>query len=240
MRSWIAWAVLAVVSTAGTAWAQFPERPPLGPPLSEGPPRAFAGGGLGLAVPVGEFQEFVNLGGGLGGFFLYNFDDRRIFGLRVDGGFIVYGSETTRRPLLPLIDVEVTTRNAIVMLDIGPQLTFPAGRVQPYVNATVGFSYFVTTSSVRGSSSTESFAETTNFDDFTFAWQSGTGLWITLSRGKNPVLLDLSARYVGNGRVRYLREGSIDENPDGSITITPIESETNLWFIQVGVAVGVG
>jgi hypothetical protein len=65
-------------------------------------------------------------------------------------------------------------------------------------------------------------------------------MWITLSCGETPVHLDLSARYIGNGRVRYLREGSIEENPDGSVTITPIESETNLWWIQVGVAVGVG
>lgn len=234
MRLAMLLAALALAVTARTARAQFPE---------SGRPRALIGGGLGLAVPVGEFQEFVNLGGGFGGFFVYHFDHRRILGIRADGGLAIYGRETTRRPLsptVPFVDVEVTTQNEIVMFDVGPQLTLPAGRLHPYVNATVGFSYFATKSSVRGSSSSQSFAETTNFDDFTFAWQSGTGMWITLSQGKNPVLLDLSARYVGNGRVRYLREGSIVDNGDGTISFTPIESETNLWWIQLGVAIGFG
>lgn len=218
---------------AGPAWGQLSE-------LSAN--RAFAGGGLGLAVPVGEFENYVGVGGGFGGFFLYNFAPAGLLGLRADFAYVVYASETRRRPLsptVPFIDVDVTTRNQIVWLDLGPQLTFQTRFVRPYANATIGFSYFSTSSSVRGSGSSEDFAQTTNFDDLTFAWQTGTGLWITLSRGARPVLLDASVRYVGNGRVRYLREGSIEENADGTISFEPIESETNLMWIQVGVSIGV-
>lgn len=235
MRVASAVVLLGLVLGVGTARAQFPE--------SLAPPRSFAGIGLGLGVPVGEFENYIGVGGGLGGFFLYNFDRQGLLGLRLDGAYLVYGSETRRRPLsptVPLITVDVTTRNQIVWLDVGPQFTFlPGGIVRPYVNATIGFSYFATRSSVRGSGSSEDFASTTNFDDLTFSWQSGTGLWITLSRGRNPVHLDASVRYIGNGRVRYLREGSIIEEPDGSVTFQPIESETNLLWIQVGVSIGV-
>ena len=43
-----------------------------------------------------------------------------------------------------------------------------------------------------------------------------------------------------NGQVRYLREGSIREAPDGSISFRPIESETNMLLIQVGVSFAFG
>lgn len=38
--------------------------------------------------------------------------------------------------------------------------------------------------------------------------------------------------------MRYLREGSIQEEPDGTISFTPIESETNLLWLQFGVSIG--
>jgi hypothetical protein len=65
----VAAAGLALAEPAAAQWETF-----------EGPRgRAVAGGHLALAIPVGEFQNYVDAGGGLGGFFLYNFD-RRVSG----------------------------------------------------------------------------------------------------------------------------------------------------------------
>ena len=82
------------------------------------------------------------------------------------------------------------------------------------------------------------FAHTTNFDDFTFAWTGAAGAYIPVRRGKLPISIDLGARYHYNGRAEYLREGSIRDNPDGSISFLPIKSETNLWVYHLGIAFG--
>jgi hypothetical protein len=207
------------------------------------PVRAFAGGGLMVAQPVGEFSDFIGAGFGAGGHFLVKLDRRGILGFRADGGFIVYGHERQRVCLSTTvgcrIEVDLTTTNNIVFASIGPQLSVPAGAVQPYVNASMGFSYFATSSSISdtGIGDDEDFS-TTNFDDGTFAWQAGTGLRIPL-RTRTPVLLDVGARYNTNGRVEYLRKGDIIDNPDGSITLTPQRSEANLVTWLIGVSVGI-
>ncbi len=202
--------------------------------------RLFLGFGVALALPQGEFETYVDPSFGLSAFLLYNFDRSGQFGLRLDGSYIHYGRETVRRPLSQTIQrvlVDVTTDNEIFSLQVGPQLTLHAGALRPYLNVAAGFSYFATRSSVSGSDDFDDFASSTNFDDFTFAWTSGGGLWVGVSR---RVSLLFSGQYVRNGRVRYLREGSIREAPDGSISFTPIESTANLLVLQFGVSVSVG
>jgi hypothetical protein len=53
-------------------------------------------------------------------------------------------------------------------------------------------------------------------------------------------MIDVGARYHGNGEARYLRKGDIIDNPDGSVELDPQQSETNLWTIQLGVSVEIG
>ena len=198
-----------------------------------------AGGHLALAFPQGQFADFVNLGYGVGGWFAINLDRQGIIALKVDGTFLIYGHETTRRPLsptVPFVTVDVSTSNNIYALGFGPLITLGHGVIRPYLSATAGFSYFATESSVRGSNNTDSFAESTNFDDFTFAWTAGGGLRIQVSHGRSPVFIDMASEYHRNGRANYLREGSITDNGNGTITIRPIQSETNLLLVKLGVS----
>lgn len=208
----------------------------------EQPTTRFAGGGsVNLGLPVGEFQDFIDFGGGLGGFFLANFDRAGTIGLRVDGMFIIYGNETVRRPFsqtIRRVTVDVTTNNFFVSLGVGPQWTPATGRVRPYVYGTVGFSYFATESSVSGDFDFTPFARSTNFDDVTYALAGGSGLAIRLSSGRVPVSLDLAAEYLRHGETRYLREGGIEELPDGTVLISPIQSNTNMVLFKIGVAFG--
>jgi len=207
------------------------------------PVRAWTGGGLQIAAPVGEFDAYVNTGWGIGGHFLLKLDDSGIFGIRADAGYLNYGRETRRVCLSPTvgcrIEVDLTTSNDIAYFNLGPQLALARGPFQPYVNAALGFAYFATVSSVEGSSNTEPFARTTNFDDFTFAWQLGSGVRIPVSSRSTPISLDFGARYNTNGEAEYLREGGIIDNLDGSISLDPIRSEANLVTVQIGVTVGV-
>jgi opacity protein-like surface antigen len=136
--------------------------------------------------------------------------------------------------------VDLTTDNNIAFIGGGPQIGLPTGAFRPYVNGFVGVSYIFTESSVGGTSSGETFASTTNFDDASFAYGGGAGLYIPVSRrGRNPVSLDAGVQYRHGGQADYLVKGGITDYPDGSIAIDPIRSETNLFSFHVGVSVGV-
>src|SRR5687768_2525838 len=206
------------------------------------PSRAFAGMHLMVAQPLGEFDDYIDWGGGIGGEFLYAFDRQGALGLRVNMGLMIYGHETKRVPLSPSlgrISVDVSTSNNIFAVGIGPQVMLPSGVVRPYLSGTAGLSYFFTQSSVEGSADFEPFARSTNFDDATFAWSAGGGLYIPLRRGrKNPLSLDIGAQYHANGEARYLREGSIQEDGTGAIFFDPIRSQTNLVTYRLGITVG--
>lgn len=206
--------------------------------------RASVTPGILVAQPTGEFGDYVNAGVGFGVGAHYAFDRAKVLSLRADVGFLVYGSERYEAPLsptLPRIRVDVNTTNSILMYSAGPQLMAPSGPVRPYVHGFVGGSYFSTSSSISGTDDWDDDGDfsTQHFGDGVLSWGGAGGLLIPLSVRRNPVSIDLGARYVRNGRTRYLREGSITDNPDGTLSFTPIESQTDMVVYRLGVSVGV-
>jgi hypothetical protein len=142
----------------------------------DGPIRGFAGIDLFVASPTGEFAENVGTGGGLGLHGRLAFDDAGIFSLRGDVGFINYGNETIRICVTQPCRVtgDLTTSNNIFFGGIGPEIGAGTGGARAYANASAGFAYFSTTSSVEGANNQgQPFASSTNFDDATFAWMAG-------------------------------------------------------------------
>lgn len=193
-----------------------------------------------VAQPVGEFADYVDSGFGGSLHVVVPVEPTGSLGFRVGLDYIVYGHETeyTSYAGFPL---EITRSNNILAAGVGAQVTSPAGPIRPYLNGTVGLSYFFTQSSLSGRySSGDDFDSRTNYEDVTYAWTGGAGLYIPLTAGNTPVSLDLGARYHANGRARYLREGSIEETGGGGVTYTPIESETNLVVYQLGISIGGG
>jgi len=63
----------------------------------------------------------------------------------------------------------------------------------------------------------------------------GGGLRIPLGGEDSPLDLDLGLRYHRGGEAYYLREGSIIDNPDGSITFDPLRSRTAFLVYAIGV-----
>jgi hypothetical protein len=213
------------------------------PPEYEAPREmGWAGGSLVLALPTGEFKRYVNAGGGLSGFAAFKLGRESAVSLRLDGTYLIYGIETRRVTLGPgplaLVGVDVRTSNSIVNFVVGPQLTATRGALRPYLFGGIGFSYFWTYSSVSGTNNAQPFASSTNFDDGSLALRGGGGLWLQVGHGRTPIWIDLGAEYVRNGRLRYLREGSITFDATGNPVYSPIESETNLVLVHLGVAVG--
>jgi hypothetical protein len=205
------------------------------------PTRTAFGGAVSFAQPVGEFKDYVNTGWGGGGHFMTRVDRLGFLALRADVGFVVYGHETkdVSMPGAGRVNFEVTTNNNILTYSIGPQLMVPTGAIRPYVNANLGGAYFFTESSIGGSDNIGDFASTLNFDDNVLSYGYGGGVFIPFAVRHTDVGLDLGARFVGNDRTRYLREGGIQDLPSGGYDVSPIESTTNFVLYHVGVKVGI-
>lgn len=201
--------------------------------------------GLIGADPVGELGSYVDAGGGIQFGAAIPLDGRRgHVRLRTDFGFIVYGYESKRvclgAPVGCRIELDLNTTNGVFFGGVGPEVVLARGSVEPYVNASMGFSYFVTTSALESSWDWEEFATTTNFDDFLWSWRAGAGMRVRVKGGYKPVWVDLGMEHHRNGLADFLTEGDIEDHPDGSITLYPNRAEANMTVFRVGVAIAVG
>jgi hypothetical protein len=197
------------------------------------------GAGAMVGIPVGEFRDFVDVAGGLGGLFAVNLDRRGTVGLRLAGSYLVYGHEDRLLPLAGtggLLSLDLNTTFYIASLRAGPQLVFGGGPVRLYAFGTAGVSYFATETSLGGSGcGCWGRPSSVNYDDAVLGLEGGGGLLIRLS---HAVALDLGASYVRNGTVTYLREGGISQSSNGSLVLRPVRSEANLAVVQLGVSIG--
>jgi hypothetical protein len=197
---------------------------------------------LQLGIPQGEFAQNVNLAGGFGagGIIAMN----QWFGIRGQLDVQVYGAERRRVPLgggaLGLINVDVTTTNAIVGGALGLQVGMPGPTIRPYAGAMLGFSAFTTSSQVSGSNSTnEPFASSTNSLDNAFAKILYGGIYIPIGAGGSS--FDIGVRHTWNGEsVRYLTPGDLVEDGNGDIIITPNNTRADLLTITLGVTLRPG
>ena len=202
--------------------------------------RKFGGLNLQVAVPQGEFADFVGSGYGASGNVTFMFGQSRQIGIRIGMSWLEYGRTTQTVPLsptLPGLFADLTTSNDIFTIGVGPEFHLTRSGFRPYVNGFIGFSLFTTRTSASGTSSSSSFAESENFNDFPFAYGVGGGFLYQVSHGKTPVFLDASLRFEGHSTTRYLQEGSIQTAPNGSVILNPIESKTDLLVIHAGVQI---
>jgi len=203
--------------------------------------RFTVGGAFIISQPKEEFSLNVGNGYGANGTVMYHLLRSGLVNLRVDFSGAQYGSETKTVPISPTIGgrilVDVTTRNSVLALSWGPEVAAPRGRIRPYANAAYSRLWFRTTSSLEGlDDSGGDFANTTNYSDGTGAWVLGTGVRIPWN-STSPVSLDFGIRYHRGGEASYLREGSIIDQPDGSVIITPLNSRTPFLMYMFGVQV---
>ena len=207
-------------------------------------PRLRAGLAVGMAQPLGEFRDYVRMGGGVHGFFRVQMGDEGRVALRVHAGVLTYGRETQRVCLSETvgcrIEVDLTTSNNILLLGVGPEVGVPVGRARLYATGSVGLGYFSTDSQVMGTVQNEPFASTRNFGDGGFAWTGGGGVEVPLGWIQRvPVALDFGVSYQGNGRRDYLTRGGITDLPDGSLEFDVKRSQADFLLWRLGVSVGV-
>ena len=201
-------------------------------------PRGYVGLSLQVGKATGQFADYVDYGGGLGGYLLFQPSRGGPFAVRLDLMYLNYGSQSHRYPLVPGIVVDVTTDNQIFQFALGPQLTIGQGALRVYGFGTFGGSLFSTTSGVEGTDqNNQQFASTTNHSDATFSSELGGGVLIRVSRGQ-PVLLDVGVRYLRNGRVTYVTKERVTISGN-QLLVDPVNSDANLMVFHLGVSVGV-
>jgi len=195
---------------------------------------------LQVGLPQGEFKENVSIAGGFG--FAGIFPIATEFGIRAGLDFQIYGNETRRVPLgggaLGLINVDVTTTNAIVGGSIGAQIGLPDDRLKPYIGGMIGFSNFNTNSRVAGSNSDDQpFASSRNLSDNAFSKHVLAGFYFPMRNGST--LIDIGARYTWNGEsVRYLTPGDVNEDPvTGDVILSANQTRADLLTVTLGVTI---
>lgn len=203
-------------------------------------------GGVGIsflvAEPLGEFSDFVDAGYGAELSGRLALDPMGLVSLRGDLGFLIYGYESKRVCFDGVgcrVQARLETSNNIFYGGVGPELGLPLGWARPYLNASLGFGYFNTTSNLENLWGDEDLFDTENFGDGSFSWGVGWGLEMNVHRGRVPVGINLGARFHENGVMEYLTRGDIVDHPDGSITLYPIRSEANLISYRIGVSIGI-
>jgi hypothetical protein len=197
------------------------------------------GGSFMVGQPFGDFADQVGTPYGLGGHMTWA-RPGKAFGMRLDATGLVYGSDTRRVPVGRTglrQSVEVETTNGMATLGLGPQVVAPRGSIRPYLTAFAGISYFSTDSSVRADPTPLPGARSTSYDDTVFAYGAGAGILIPLGVGKSGGwALDLGARFVAGGQVRYLAAGGLEDLPGGGVAFTPLRTEANRIELHIGLS----
>lgn len=194
---------------------------------------------LQVSEPKGEFGQNTGNGFGAGGYVLVRLDPNSIANLRGDFSFLTYGSSTRRIPLSGtggLIQLDLRTTSNIVSVVTGPQLLGPTGTFTPYATALGGFSVFWTSSSIEGSNNeNEAFATTTNASDAVWAYGGAVGSYIRVSNGKNPVRIDLGARFLRHDDVRYLNADRVRDAYNNDRPPVPLRGRADFVTYYLGI-----
>jgi len=207
-------------------------------------PDNYFGGSFTVARPQGEFADYVDSGIGGDLHYIRALDAEGTLALRIDAGLAVYGYEHYSVGDDWGYLTDVSTSNNIAWIGVGPQIGLPDGRLRPYANAYAGYSFLWTSTSIDDGYYDYDYDydydySITEQDDWSFSYGAGAGVYIPVRDGSSPVSIDLGVRYHNNGDAEYLREGDIVGNPDGSVSLYPIRSDTDLLTYHIGVSVGI-
>ncbi|MCA0375540.1 MAG: hypothetical protein LCH84_07715 [Gemmatimonadetes bacterium] len=204
-------------------------------------PRWRAGVAADIGQPVGDFKQHVKNAVGGQGHVLLRLDTRGVASLRLQGGWLNYGSEGQRSCLGTAphcrVNVNLTTANGIFSLAIGPQLALPLGAVRAYGYGLVGMSRFMTVSGLNAGLIPDITAATENFGDGGAMWRGGVGLQLPLDARTS---VDIGVGYEQHGTRRYLLEGGLADRPDGSLGYTITRSRASLYSVRLGVTTALG
>ena len=218
----------SIFACASAAGAQVIPRSPSGPSRF-----SFGGDGV-ISQPKGEFASNVGRGWGFNLNGMYHLDYKGFLSIRADAGTVQYARERKDASFFGItgrIPLDLETTNNIAWGAIGPQIMIPDGPFRPYANAAIAYTDFSTTSTLSDPNGQFQSISNQNAHDGSHAWIFGSGFQIPFGTSG---AFNLGAKYYYGGRATYLTKGGITDNPDGSITINPRSSKTDMVIWQLG------
>lgn len=201
---------------------------------TSGPSRFTVGADGVVSQPKGEFASNVGHGFGFDLFGMFKLDYKGYFNIRADAGGLQYGREHKDASFFGItnrVSLDLLTTNNIAWGAIGPQIMIPDGPFRPYANAAIAYTDFSTSSSLSDPTGQYQSASTQNAHDGSHAWIFGGGFQVPFG---DAGAFNLGGRYYYGGRATYLRKGDITDNPDGTITLRPRTSKTDMVLWQLG------
>ncbi len=205
-----------------------------------------AGADFALGFPQGRFDENIDrLGAGGSGYFIYKFKQSP-FSAGISFSVLLLGSQTRVELFsanIPEVEVNVTTRNYILMGHLVLRIQPSGGELRPYVEGLLGFNYLWTETGVYDPGcGVGEIASSVNQDDFAWSAGAGCGLLIRIyekkknqDKGGFSISIDLGARYLLGGKAEYLSEGGIILDNGRAIYDTRL-SRTDLITTRIGMS----
>ena len=152
--------------------------------------------------------------------------------------YLRYGTETRHVALFsgaPEVLSDVNTSNNVFWTHALVRVQPRTGRVRPYADGLIGFSYAYTSTGVGVGSEIES---TTHLGDYAPSLGVGGGVTVLLASGPEAVVsLNLGLRYFATGDLDYLTKGAIQRDESGA-TFEPVRSPVNVVSPQIGLTLG--
>ena len=187
-------------------------------------------------VPVGPFGKKVGVSPGVAVDFTARVGRTPVsVGAAFD--YLLYGREIRRFALFPAIPEvfsNVSTTNNFIRTHALVRFQSPAGRVRPYADVLLGFSYVYTRTSVDLDYESGG-AATTHLGAFAPSFGAGGGVTIGFWSGRAARLgLDIGLRYLTGGKVDYLTRGELQRDETG-VTFEPTRSPAALFGVQTGI-----
>jgi hypothetical protein len=201
---------------------------------ASGPSRFSFGGDGVMSQPKGEFASNVGRGWGFNLNGMYNIDYKGFLSIRLDAGTVQYARERKDASFLGItgrVSLDLETTNNIAWGAIGPQIMIPDGPFRPYANAAVAYTDFSTTSTLSDPFGQFQSISNQNAHDGSHAWIFGSGFQIPFGTSG---AFNFGGKYYYGGRATYLTKGDITDNPDGTITLNPRNSKTDMVIWQLG------
>jgi hypothetical protein len=218
----------SIFACASVAEAQIVMNP------ASGPSRFSFGGDGVMSQPKGEFASNVGRGWGFNLNGMYRIDYKGYLNLRADFGTVQYARERKDASFFGItgrVNLDLETTNNIAWGAIGPQIMIPDGPFRPYANAAVAYTNFSTTSTLSDPYGQFQPISNQNQHDGSHAWIFGSGFQIPFGTSG---AFNFGGKYYYGGRATYLTKGDITDNPDGTITLHPRNSKTDMVIWQIG------
>ena len=200
--------------------------------------RLLVGAGPAYGRATGALGRYMGGAWGAGGFVAFG-PAERTARIRIDADFVRFAPTTAARPYRAGQPVFITSGSQLFAAIAGPEVRLPLGRVRVSAAAGAGFVTSTNTGAVTGIGTADRFSGATAFSDLTLAYAGGGGLGLDLGGARTPVWLDLSARYLGTGPTRWVREGNIPVGYISGAYLKPTRSPTTLVVYRLAASVGI-